>query len=397
MTEIETQNEKRVSRRELTRRNIRREKNRKNFRTLMIIAFTAVLLYITGIYGASLAYFGDFISGGLMLMEIGGGYPVEADYSRLIQAEPMGTGLRVLDADNFTVYSPTGKSVFTYSHSMTNPVIATSGTRALIYDLNETSLKIANGHNILFQQDMPGNIIHACISSSNRVAVTTRSSGYNGEVSVYNFNMNKRFTWYCAKAFPIYSSLSDNGKTLAVTTAQTEGGLLYSSIYIIDSDRGEELYTIDSTDYPLTTKFLDNSRLLIAYTGKLVIWDTKNNTKKREYSFPDGSLWSITVNSPYIAVAYGGYGLAGSGRLTFLSDQLVEKYTVSLTEGIKDLSVSQSRVFALGTENLYEYDYNGELVNTTPTGPLAKTLVDYSGTMMITSTQIRKIENTKSR
>ena len=389
--------EKRLSRRELTRRNKKRNKTRKSFRTLMIIAVTALFLYITGLYGASLAYFGDFISGGMMLLEIGGGYPVEGDYSRLIQAQPMGTGLRVLDADNLTVYSPTGKRVFTYSHSMTNPVITSSGTRVLLYDLNDTSLKVANGHNVLFQQDMSGNIIHACISGSNRVAVTTRSSGYNGEVTVYNYNMNPRFVWYCAEAFPIYSSFSDNGKTLAVTAVQTDGGLLYSYIYIIDVAGGEEKYSIDSSDYPLTTKFLDNNRLLIAYTGKLVIWDIKNNRQKREYSYPTGSMWSLEVKSPYIAVAYGGYELSGNGGLSLLADDLTEKFAVSLTDGIKDISISQSRVFALGNENLYEYDYSANLVNTTPTGSLTKALVDYSGTMMISSTHIKKVESTRSR
>ena len=389
--------EKRLSRRELTRRNKKRSKNRKSFRNLMIIIITAMFLYITGLYGASLAYFGDFISGGMMLFEIGGGYPVEGDYSRLLQAQPMGTGLRVLDADNLTVYSPTGKGVFTYSHSMTNPVIASSGTRVLLYDLNDTSLKVANGHNVLFQQDMGGNIIHACISGSNRVAVTTRSSGYNGEVTVYNYNMNPRFTWYCAQAFPIYSSFSGNGKTLAVTAVQTDGGLLYSYIYVIDVGGGEEKYVIESADYPLTTRFLDNNRLLIAYTGKLVIWDIKNNLQKREYTYPTGSLWSVAVKSPYIAVAYGGYEMAGDGGLTLLTDDLTEKFSVSLTEGIRDISISQSRVFALGSENLYEFDYSANLVNTTPTGSLTKALVDYSGTMMITSTQIKKVESTRSK
>lgn len=389
--------EKRPSRRELTRRNRKKSDRRRNFRVLIVLALTLVFLYITGLYGASLAYFGDFISEGMMLLQLGGGYPIEGDFSRTVQAEPMGTGLCVLDRDKFSVYSPTGKEVFSYSHSMQDPVITTSGNRALIYDLNETSLKVVNGHSVLFQQDMPGNIIHASISSSNRVAVTTRSAGYNGEVTVYNYNMNQRFVWYCATAFPVYSSFSPGGRSLAVTCVKTDGGLLKSEVYVLDASKGEEKFCIEDSDYPLTTSFLDNDRLLIAYTGKLVLWDVKKNEKKAEYDFEGDSLWCIDIKSPYVAVASGGYDVSGAGELAFLSDELVEKFRIDIEDGIKDISISQSRIFALGTENLYEYTYSSELVSTRPVGALSKTLADYSGTVLVTSTGIEKIQSSRSK
>ena len=70
--------EKRISRKELTRRNRKQNTKRKNLRSLMIVVVTAVLLYITGVYGASLAYFGDFISSGMAIFQLGKGFPIES-------------------------------------------------------------------------------------------------------------------------------------------------------------------------------------------------------------------------------------------------------------------------------------------------------------------------------
>ena len=251
----------------------------------MIVVVTAVLLYITGVYGASLAYFGDFISSGMAILQLGKGFPIESDFSDVLQTGEMGTTMAVLSPDDFTVYSPTGKNIFTYSHTMQTPVMDTASKRAVLYDRDTTSLKVLNGHNVLFQQEMENSIIHAEISDSNRIAVTTRSASYNGEVTVFNYNMKQRFVWYCATGFPIYSTLSDSGKTLAVNTVQTVDGLLTSQIYLINARDGAEMYSITSQSYPLQLQFLSDSRLLIAYPNRIVIWDVQNNIQLASYDF----------------------------------------------------------------------------------------------------------------
>jgi len=389
--------EKRISRKELARQNRKKSRKRKNIRNLMIVAVTAVLVYITGIYGASLAYFGDFISSGMTVLQVGGGFPVEDDFSTTLQVENMGTGLAVLTPDDFTVYSPTGKNVFTYSHAMQSPVMDTSQNRAVVYNLNRTSLKILNGHNLLFSKEMDNNIIHAEISDSNRVAVTTRSASYNGEVTVYNFNMEQRFVWYCATGFPVYSVLSDSGKTMAVCAVQTKDGLLQSDIYVIDAAQGNEKFTISSGDYPVRLEFLDDSRLLIAYSDSLVLWDTQSGTQVAEYGFAPYSILALETTGTYIALATGSYTPGTASNIVLLSHDFTEKLNVSLPDSAKDVSLSRSRLYALCSEKMYEYDYSAALLNTTDTGSLSRQLVTWNGTMLVTSTGIEKVDKTKSR
>ncbi len=386
--------ERRISRKELAKQNRKQNRKRRNMRTLLIIAVTAALVYITGLYGASLAYLGDFVSSGMTWLQIGGGFPAEGDFSTVLQAENMGSGLAVLTQDSLDVYSPTAKKVFSYSHSMKNPVISSSANRSVIYEANRTSLKVANNHSILFQQEMANNIIHACISDSNRIAVTTRSDSYNGEVSVYNYNMDKRFTWYCATGFPIYSVLSDSGRTLAVTTVQTVDGILQTDIFVIDAAKGGEKFRITSGDYPRKLIFLNDNKLLVAYSDSVELWDTAAAGKTGEYLFSGDSLLAVENADPYIALVHGGYSRGSSATLVLLGRDFSRKFTATVPENVKDISVSRSRVYVLGRENLYEYDYAGNLMNTSPAGALSRQLVTWNGTMLIDSTSISKMEKT---
>lgn len=390
-------NDKRISRKELARQNLKRNKKRKNIRTIIIIAITAVMVYITGLYGASLAYVGDFISSGMTLVEIGKGFPVQDDFSQVLQAEKMGTGLCILTPGKFEVYSPTAKKIFDYSHTMQNPVMETAKHRSVIYDSNGTSLKIANGHTVLFQKEMPNNIIHADISNSNRVAITTRSDSYNGEVSVFNFNMEQRFVWYCAKGYPIYSKLSENGNMMAVSAIQSDSGLLKSYIYVINAAKGNEIFCIEGSEYPLKLEFLSDKKLLAVYPGKLAIYNTSDGSEIAKYDFDRGILQTIHKDNTYITLCYGGMNDNENSNLVLLDHNLDKKFEVSVPEGVKDLSVSQSRIFVLGNHSMYEYDFSGNLQNTFDTGPLYKHLVDFNGTTFISSTEISKVEKTKRR
>ncbi len=388
--------DRRLSRKELAKQNKKQSRKRKNLRTLITIALTALLVYITGLYGASLAYLGDFLSGGMTYLQLGGGFPVQGDFSGVIRAQDMGSGLAVLTGDNFTVYSPTAKNVFTYSHSMTDPAISTSKNRAVIYQSNGTSLKVVNHHNILFRQEMQNNIIHADISASNRVAVTSRSDSYNGEVRVYNYNMEQRFVWYCATGFPVYSVLTDDGKTLAICTVQTVNGLLESEVYVIDANRGEEIFTLKSASYPQKLIFTDNATLMAVYSDRIQLYDVTTGAKKAELAFAGNSLTALRLDGTYIAAAFDSRG-GQSSEILLLSHMLEEKAKTTTDEKIRDLSLSRSRLYGLGENSLYEYDYALQLLDSRSAGALSKGLVTWKGTVIIDSTAVSKAEKTKSR
>lgn len=387
--------EKRLTRKELKKQNKRNMKKRQIRLAFLGAVLTAILVYVTGFYGASLAYFGDFISSGLIMVQFGDGWPYKAELSTVKQAEKMGNGLCILDADKLSVYSPTAKNVFTYYHSMQNPIIDCSDNRAVIYNANQTSIKIANHHKILFSKEMYAEIIHASISDSNKVAVTTKSSSYNSQVSVYNYNMDELFTWYSAKSFPVSSHLSKSGNTLAVNTVLAQNGYLMSNIYIIDATKGVEKFIIEQKEYiPLGIEFIGDKQVMVIYDKKLSLYSLSDGSEIASYSYDGHHLLSYDIKNTDIALAIGEYNQEGFNKIVLLDSALKEKFTQDIKTPITNVAISQSRVFMLGENTLLEYTLKGELTNSTQKESLCKKVIDYNGTILISSKQIEKIHKT---
>jgi hypothetical protein len=267
----EQQPPRRLTRKELLRRNKKIAKRRQQRLTVIVVALTAFMVYITGLFSTSIAYLGDFVSSAGVYLQFGDGFPVKIENQTYKQSEKMGSALCVLDGEKLSFYSPTGDLAHSYYHSMQNPVISASTKRVAIYNANDTSIKIANAANILFSQEMQNDIIHASISDDNWVAVTTKSQSYNGEVKVFDSKMQERFTWKSAKAFPMQSFLSEDAHTMAVSCISAKDGKAVCEVYVIDTATGEEKYICNNGEnVMLGAEFIKEESLVLFFTDKAV-------------------------------------------------------------------------------------------------------------------------------
>ncbi|MEG2928250.1 MAG: DUF5711 family protein [Oscillospiraceae bacterium] len=389
------QQQKRLTRKELIKRNKNIAKKRQTRLTIVVIVITVFLVYVSGIYGASLAYFGDFLSSGLVYLQFGEGFPVSAQLSTFKQAKTMGSSLCILNSDSLDFYSPTGAKGFSYYHSMQNPVIAASDNRIAIYNTNQTSLKIANAHKILFSSEMKNDIIHVSMSQNNKVAVTTKSQSYNSEVAVYNYKMEEIFSWQSAKGFIINSFLSPNGNTLAINTVLAQDGYLINDIYIIDAVDKKEKFTIRNVKtMPLGVEYITANQLLVLYIDKAVIYSVQDGTQLGEYSYGSDALIDYDVQNGEVLLALGGYNREKQNRIVMLSPKLEEKFSVTVDEKIIDTEISNSRIYLLGDHNVSEYSLEGKILHQQEAENSNKKLVDFKGSVLISKDKLEKLQKT---
>lgn len=387
------QHPRRLTRKELLKRNKRIAKKRQMRLTFIAVAVTAFMVYITGVFGASLAYLGDFVSSGLVYLQFGKGFPVTIENQTYLQAEKMGTSLCILDSDSLSFYSPTGDEVYEYHHSMLNPAISTSGKRVVIYNANETSLKVANAHNVLFSQEMNNDIIHASLARNNYLAVTTKSQSYNGEVKVYDSQMNEVFTWLNAKSFPLQSFLSPKAQTLAVSCLMTENGSLVSEIYIIGTDDGQERFKLQNKDGAvLAMEFIKEDKLVVFYTDKAAVVNLENGQTEKEYSYGENDLTGYDIKNSQIVMALGDYSGLGSTKLVVTDLSLTETFAINTEKAITDVQFASQRIFALGPEAVEQYSLKGEKISETTVKTNAKDIVDYNGCVVISGDSLEKLE-----
>ena len=387
------QHPRRLTRKELLKRNKRIAKKRQMRLTFIAVAVTAFMVYITGVFGASLAYLGDFVSSGLVYLQFGKGFPVTIENQTYLQAEKMGTSLCILDSDSLSFYSPTGDEVYEYHHSMLNPAISTSGKRVVIYNANETSLKVANAHNVLFSQEMNNDIIHASLARNNYLAVTTKSQSYNGEVKVYDSQMNEVFTWLNAKSFPLQSFISPKAQTLATSCLMTENGSLVSEVYIIGTDDGQERFKLQNKyGAVLAMEFIKEDKLVVFYTDKAAVVNLENGQTEKEYSYGENDLTGYDIKNSQIVMALGDYSGLGSTKLVVTDLSLTETFAINTEKAITDVQFASQRIFALGPEAVEQYSLKGEKISETTVKTNAKDIVDYNGCVVISGDSLEKLE-----
>ncbi|MBE6887821.1 MAG: hypothetical protein E7484_05315 [Ruminococcaceae bacterium] len=387
------QQPRRLTRKELLKRNKRIAKKRQMRLTFIAVAVTAFMVYITGVFGASLAYLGDFVSSGLVYLQFGRGFPVTIENQTYLQAEKMGSSLCILDSDSLSFYSPTGDEVYEYHHSMQNPAISTSGKRVVIYNANETSLKVSNAHNVLFSQEMNNDIIHASLARNNYLAVTTKSQSYNGEVKVYDSQMNEVFTWLNAKSFPLQSFLSPKAETLAVSCLMTENGSLVSEIYIIGTDDGQERFKLQNKDGAvLAMEFIKEDKLIVFYTDKAAVVNLETGQTEKEYSYGGNDLTGYDIKNSQIVMALGDYEGVGGTKLAVTDLSLTETFAIDTEKAITDVQFASQRIFALGTEMVEQYSLKGEKISETAVKTNAKDIIDYNGCIVISGDSLEKLE-----
>lgn len=384
---------RRLTRKELLRKNKKIAKRRQNRMILAGIVVTAFLVYITGIYGTSLAYLGDFLSSGLVYMQFGNGFPFQVENQTFKQSEKMGASLCVLDSDSLSFWSPTGSKVFEYYHSMQNPIIDTSDKRVVIYNANETSLKVANAHKILFNQEMENDIIHASLSKNNYVAVTTKSQSYNGEVKVYDSQMKEVITWLNAKSFPLQSYLSPKAKNLVVSCLQTENGRLDSHVYVIDVNKGTENFVIKNTGAAvLGIEYIKENEIVIFYTNKAILVNAEDGSTKEEYVYSDGNLKSYDIKNGQIIMSFSGYSAVADSTIVVTDLNFKENFKIDTSQAISDVIISGQRIYALGRKSVEQYTLKGEKIAETPVKNNIKDILDYNGCIAIYGDSLDKIE-----
>ena len=387
------QQPRRLTRKELLRRNKKIAKRRQMRLTLIAVALTAFLVYITGIYGASLAYLGAFVSTGMVYMQFGDGFPKEIENQTYRQSERMGSSLCVLDGDSLSFYSPTADKVYDYYHSMNNPVISASGKRVAIYNANDTSIKILNAHNVLFSQEMSGDIIHASLSADNHLAVTTKSQSYNGEVKVFDSQMKEMFTWLNAKSFPVQSFLSPKATRLAVSCVLTVDGKLNSHIYVIDTQTGEEKIMLENSgDVALGIEFIKEDTLIVFYTDKAKAISLADGTVKGQYEYGGRDLTAYDIRNGQIVMAVGDYDGLSDTELVVTDLSFGKLFSITTEQAVTDVAFSSQRIFALGDEKILQYSLKGEFAGETAAKSNVKNIIDYNGCIVINGDSLEKLE-----
>lgn len=157
--------------------------------------------------------------------------------------------LLVCSSNNLSLYSGSGTRYVDETVNLANPVVATNGTLAVVYDAGGSELHVVGERELIYSSRTEDPILAAHLNRSGQLTVVTQPNSYRGSVTVYNSAYEKIMSVNLSSAFVMDAALSDNGSTLAILTIGQRSGSFSSTLayYTVDTTADDGAYTPQHT------------------------------------------------------------------------------------------------------------------------------------------------------
>ena len=117
-----------------------------------------------------------------------------------IEADAVGNGLAIVSNNGMELLDSGGRLAMKELVAMKKPAVTASTSSAAAFDIGNTNLIIGDLHGASHVLKLKQNILTASMNDDGYLAVCTESSGYHGEVTVYNPQAQEVYRWYSGEA-----------------------------------------------------------------------------------------------------------------------------------------------------------------------------------------------------
>lgn len=207
-----------------------------------------------------------------------------------------GGNLIIADSHSVSLYSMSGRKLFSYSDSFSTPQIAVSSKYFVVYDQNGYKFSVYSKIGLLYQEndyDFP--ITNCYVSDSGRFLIATKSREsstcvylYNEKFSVIGKYENSRHLISCA--------LSSDGKYVALATADAENGIFKAVTTLYKVSSAEQVFRTERNDsFPLKVFVSDSAKVLLSCIDGLYIYN-EGGELSSAYDYEGKELASLSFN-----------------------------------------------------------------------------------------------------
>ena len=274
--------------------------------------------------------------------------------------------LLVCSHNAISLYSGSGTQYINQSVSMTNPVVNTNGSLAVVYDAGGSSLYILGQRSLVWSTDELEPILSARLNRSGQLTVATQASGYRGTVTVYDASYSPVMSISLSSAFVMDAALSDNGHTLATLTVGQSGGAF---------DTGLSLYTMtysNGTYQPDASCSLGRGVVLDMRNTSSAVWTlsdqglaiTNHEGQTVSADWSDRYLRRYTLSGDGFALALLGRYRAGSQTELWVVNQQGQRQALQLNEQVMSIAAAGRYLAVLTGDRLDIYTDQLEPYNT---------------------------------
>ena len=340
----------------------------KKTQSKMLIAGVLVAVFIfvyilssVGIipFDALSARFSSFVS------QDSDNFPVILNSDSTINKAIIGDNILILTTENFTVYSKSGRVVYTQPHGFTSPAISVNGDKAVVFDRGYKSYMLINEKKVVYTSEASNPIICAEYGENGNYALGTYGDDSTSKLTVYSATNKLSFQWNCAYEHITSIALAPNGKFAGVAVVGAENGEIFTCVKYFGFDYQEAInsQTIAGAT-PLDLKFTAvNTLTLFSDIGVYKIAKKSEAYEMvMEYYSSEFNSFDYSDNGKYI-VSLAKYGSANDFQVSVFSANGKQKADISIDLPIKSVTMSDKYIFALAENTIIVYNLNGKEIS----------------------------------
>jgi hypothetical protein len=363
---------------------------------ITVLIFIAVVAFLFWSYRDTLTpqkiynWFQTKITG----QSVGDGYPISIEGSNVSTdnfSQNDGNCVYV-SSTAMTVTDSLGKQVFSVGHSYSDPALAFSGNRYILWNIGGTGYTIVQSTDNISKETYSDKIHAADISESGTYAILSESTDYASSVKIYNKNNVMIYSYQFADGYGSAVALSPDSSMCIVTTISEKDGELYSKLTVLDfaSATPKSEYTSDG-NLITKLKWLKNGTIYAVGDSSISVGSSAGDFS--DISYEGKTLTASNFSSTKAFISVTSYAHNGPSTLMIISSS-DNIQSVSFDNRISAISSYSTTVAVLEGHTIQTYDFSsGTMVAKADSGYDANgiTLVNENSAFVLGVSQIRFI------
>lgn len=204
--------------------------------------------------------------------------------------------------DNIVYVDSNGNEQWTYSLSLSNPVVKSAGGYLLVADYGARTILEFNGKELRWEKELDNKIINADINSKGYVTVVHEDERSRGAVSVYDRQGIDCFTLGKADNFVLSSDVSPDGKKVFINSVDTSSINMNAIVEFTDLKGTMLSAKIEKEDSVFPSVRFMQEGLLAVGDSMFIILDGDFN-EKLQYNVKGKIFSSCIAEQKYAVIA----------------------------------------------------------------------------------------------